>query len=454
MKQRLEIKNFGPVREVNLDIDDYMVFIGPNAAGKSTIAKLVYFFRSFGFDYNDILTLDSANDNYYAVIFEFVEQIIQERFSSFWDIESLQDDFTVSFYPAYDEKDSEHLFICLKKSSANLSIEWSKRFKNIINEQIDHDHKNFLEKNKERLFLEGFVVNIPRIFNDYFRSNDEYCFIPAGRQILSLPTDNMPLFNDGRFDYLLGDFMSLVKENKPSFNVFIDEFEKQISKKYWKGKMVRNKNRKTNYLNTNYLKVNNETFDLTHQLIDKILKGKYISTREGERIYLNEKQFVKLYEASSGQQEVLWILNIILLLILVSEDSSPENKNKNITIIEEPETHLFPETQRDITNLISLLANRKNQQVIITTHSPYILTALNNLLYAHKLGQKKPEETAAKINPLLWIDDNRLAVYMVENGTIRNIIDHELEMISTEEIDYVSRIINGEFDDLFDLKYS
>jgi energy-coupling factor transporter ATP-binding protein EcfA2 len=461
MKQRLEIKNFGPLHKVELDIDDYMVFIGPNAAGKSTIAKLVYFFCSLRFDNNGYLILNSADNNWYEYIYEFAEEIIRDQFRLFWDIQALQDDFTVSFYPEYDEKDSEHLLICLKKSSANLSIEWSKRFKNIINEQIDHDRKDFLERNKENLFSNEFVVNIPRIFNDYFRSHCEYCFIPAGRQILSLPTDNMPLFNEGRFDYLLGDFMSLVKENKSSFNVFIDEFENQISKKYWKGKMMRNKNRKTNYLNNNYLKVNNETFDLTCQLIEKILQGKYISTREGERIYLNEKQFVKLYEASSGQQEVLWILNIILLLILVGEDSSPDgssqenkNKHKNITIIEEPEAHLFPETQRDITNLISLLANQKNQQVIVTTHSPYILTALNNLLYAHKLGQTKPEETAAKINPLLWVDDQRLAVYLVENGTCRNIIDHESEMISTEEIDYVSRIINGEFDDLFDLKYS
>ncbi|MDR2755295.1 MAG: ATP-binding protein [Planctomycetaceae bacterium] len=448
MKQRLEIKNFGPLRKVDLDIDDYMVFIGSNAAGKSTIAKLIYFFRSLRFSYG---SLNFTGNDSLTDIFKRVGDIVEAQFGLFWDIEALQDDFTVSFYPECDKKDSEHLFIRLKKSSATLSVEWSERFKNVINERIDRVCKDFLNDNKENLFSNEFHVDVSPIFNDYFSANNEYCFIPAGRQILSLPTDNMPLFNEGRFDYLLGNFMSLIKENKSSFNIYIDEFNKQISKIFWKKRMKYNKNR-----NTNYLTVSNETFDLTRLLIEKILNGKYISTREGERIYLNEKQFVKLYEASSGQQEVLWILNIILLSILAVEEGSSETENnhKNIIIIEEPEAHLFPKTQRDITHLISLLANQKNQQVIITTHSPYILTALNNLLYAYKLGQSKPEETATKINPMLWVDGNRLAVYFVENGTCRNIIDSELEMISTKEIDNVSKTINDEFDGLFDLKYS
>ena len=42
--QRIEVKNFGPLKDITLDIKDYMVFIGPQASGKSTLAKLIYFF--------------------------------------------------------------------------------------------------------------------------------------------------------------------------------------------------------------------------------------------------------------------------------------------------------------------------------------------------------------------------------------------------------------------------
>ena len=43
--QKLIIKNFGPIKDVELDVNDFMVFIGPQASGKSTISKTLYFFR-------------------------------------------------------------------------------------------------------------------------------------------------------------------------------------------------------------------------------------------------------------------------------------------------------------------------------------------------------------------------------------------------------------------------
>jgi AAA15 family ATPase/GTPase len=333
-------------------------------------------------------------------------------------------------------------------------MEWSNRFTTVINERIDRVRKSFFTNIKEKPISENedqtvrLLFEISYIFDRCFHLAYGSCFIPAGRQILSLPTDNMPLFNEGRLDYLMDGFMSFIKRSKPFFSIYIDEFKKRVIEKVELNFGRINRDKKPEYLT-----VSGKSLDLTCQLINKILKGKYISTREGDRIYLNEKQFVKLYEASSGQQEVLWILNIILILIsdVREQRNGMRSKFDQLTIIEEPEAHLFPETQRDITNLISLLANQKNQQVIVTTHSPYILVALNNLLYAHKLGKNKPKETAEKINPLLWVDVNRLAVYMIENGTNRDIVDHGLEMISTEEIDSASRILNNEFDYLFNL---
>ena len=44
--QKLIIRNFGPLENVELEVKDFMVFIGPQATGKSTIAKLVYYFKN------------------------------------------------------------------------------------------------------------------------------------------------------------------------------------------------------------------------------------------------------------------------------------------------------------------------------------------------------------------------------------------------------------------------
>ncbi|WP_366509415.1 AAA family ATPase, partial [Alistipes sp.] len=86
---------------------------------------------------------------------------------------------------------------------------------------------------------------------------------------------------------------------------------------------------------------------------------------EGEKIYIaNSAKYVKLNFASSGQQESLWILLLVFITIL-------EQQNIFI-VIEEPEAHLYPDAQKSISTLITLLSNIKQSQIVITPHSPYI----------------------------------------------------------------------------------
>ncbi|HRN45771.1 MAG TPA: AAA family ATPase, partial [Flavobacterium sp.] len=40
MKSKLIVKNFGPIESANLNLKSVNVFIGPQASGKSTLAKL------------------------------------------------------------------------------------------------------------------------------------------------------------------------------------------------------------------------------------------------------------------------------------------------------------------------------------------------------------------------------------------------------------------------------
>jgi predicted ATPase len=40
MKAKLKIRDFSPIRDCELDISKYTMLIGPQGAGKSTIAKV------------------------------------------------------------------------------------------------------------------------------------------------------------------------------------------------------------------------------------------------------------------------------------------------------------------------------------------------------------------------------------------------------------------------------
>jgi len=122
-------------------------------------------------------------------------------------------------------------------------------------------------------------------------------------------------------------------------------------------------------------------------------------------------------------------------------------------VIEEPEAHLFPETQNQLVEFLGLFANAKpDNQLLITTHSPYILTALNNLIYAYQVGQQNPAEVSQLIPKHFWIDPRRVAAYFVENGTARSIMDEELQHIKAEEIDNASTLTNELYDQLLDIK--
>ena len=93
--------------------------------------------------------------------------------------------------------------------------------------------------------------------------------------------------------------------------------------------------------------------------------------------------------------------------------------------------------------------------MFITTHSPYLLTSLNNLVYAYQVGQKHPEKVSEIVNKQLWLNPDKVQAYFVggdnNKGKIRSIIHPELQIIQTEEIDSASSINNEEYDLLFDL---
>ena len=93
---------------------------------------------------------------------------------------------------------------------------------------------------------------------------------------------------------------------------------------------------------------------------------------------------------SSGQQELLYLILIINYLKQTSFniEYSPISFSARTSIyIEEPEAHLFPKNQKAILEFITdafrvLKDDRKrNDRFFITTHSPYILNVINNMLY-------------------------------------------------------------------------
>ena len=175
------------------------------------------------------------------------------------------------------------------------------------------------------------------------------------------------------------------------------------------------------------------------ELRNTILKGHYLCENGTERIELANNSKVDLNFASSGQQEVVWVLNFLYMRLVTHRPS--------YFIIEEPESNLFPASQKYVTELISLVVNA-GHSALVTTHSPYVLGTMNNLLYAYSLPKNKQKVADSILSKDCWIDSTDFRAYFVEDGTISDCIDHEINQIDSSKMDAISSVVNEEYDRL------
>lgn len=217
---------------------------------------------------------------------------------------------------------------------------------------------------------------------------------------------------------------------------------------------------------------------------------RYNPNDNGDRIVLHDGKELPLTNASSGLQSLIPLFVMVKyltygyfkeehskiedlmikdnLLRIVSEKCahvSPEKQKEIVEsmvspsrsdlYIEEPESHIFPSTQRDfIYFLVSLLNGQRKHFCFIATHSPYLLTALNNLIQAGELiAQSK--EMALKIGDRFTkrgtMRFDEVAAFFMENGRAESILDNEYKLISAEALDRASQEIAEDFNFLLNL---
>ncbi|QYX32259.1 AAA family ATPase [Sphaerospermopsis torques-reginae] len=95
-----------------------------------------------------------------------------------------------------------------------------------------------------------------------------------------------------------------------------------------------------------------------------------------------------------------------------------------LLIIDEPEMNLHPAAQVEITEFLAMLV-QAGLKVLITTHSPYIVDHLSNLMKAAKYEDKESiKERFYLERTEAFIPQDKVSVYLFEDGTAKNIL-HE-----------------------------
>lgn len=442
--QRIIIENFGPIQHLDLEIKDLSLFIGEQATGKSTVAKLIYFFKSLrgdliGYLYQRVIITEDLFFDYmykktiikFNQIFDALRENSDEfnitfKYNNtlFWRIQSSLPGLNRSIISIGDNESVQGVQASIELKNICIEIE---KFKNqYYNREIAL--LNSSEKRGKEIDLRLDLERIENRINDFFDDDREIQFIPASRSLLTSLPEHLQGIETNGLDFLMTLFLTEISRIKPAFDHSLDQLLEE----------------KSIFLKEEKLP-NQEVLELSIQKIKSVLKGEYrISDSGEEKIYFDDKKYIKLSMASSGQQEAVWILMQTFLLLL--------NREKVFLVIEEPEAHLSPEAQKSVVELITLLLKENDSQVLITTHSPYILTAFNNLIYAGNVGKEHAEEVGKIIPPQLWIDSEQVGAYKLRGGTSEDLMDRETMLIRAEELDSVSRSINEAFDAILNLE--
>jgi hypothetical protein len=195
-----------------------------------------------------------------------------------------------------------------------------------------------------------------------------------------------------------------------------------------------------------------ELHEKLQKMAAEIMTGKFVHLKEGDYLKHANGKLVKLVDASSGQQEA-----VPMIQTLIDMPFRTYASRGFAVSIEEPETHLFPMAQRAIVELISTLSNHHGKydfHFFLTTHSPYLLTALNNGLQAGLIRKEVPAKWE-EVKDRYIAEDAVLApglvkAYALDDQGCHNIIDVETGLIAADAIDEVSEQIAIQFDGLLE----
>lgn len=425
----LYIENFGPIKKAKLKVKDFMIFIGPQSSGKSTLAKLITILNDFNFRKNDDYSFKDELIKYNILSYVKKTTVIKYQsplFNFYYDSENGEKKLDyVGIYGELKEKSIDNI----KMASAILNVmlitialddkldilnrelikDENFGLKKDLIPTLKADTKNFAKTILNLYELEFKLENLNKLFSPInnlipFITPLDSMYIPAERSLLPLISDNLAGLLNNKVK--LPNHITFAAQEYEKAEKEIKEIDLSIAG------------------NLKFKRINNKSY-----------------------IYHNKNQKILLSEASSGVQTLL-----PLLLIL---EISFKNKNYiNLNyVVEEPELNLFPEAQYQLLkhltkNCLETNNNIKSKNLIITTHSPYILSSVNNLLLSYKKGLINKEKTNEVINSESWVNPLNFDAYEVKNGKVRKIFNNKIGLIEDTMIDEVSEIIMDDFKEI------
>jgi hypothetical protein len=427
----LSVHDFSCIRLAEFELTPMTVVIGPQASGKSLLAKMFYFF------------VDAIQDQYSGAergesIRPFLRGLGKRFKETFppnaWGDGLFQIQFTsgeltlkVERKPAANRLSSE----VIVTSSAAFERQFTAYFSAVqrVNRRSRDDEDPFSASFSPQVWdLRRSAMRrlIDNLKSEYVEGQ---LFVPAGRS----------------FYTNLGKAVAMFE-----FGSQLDEVTKRFGRRFTS--ML---DRNPQYFLPEKIPARTKDFLKSQKAItESILGGKLKLSAGDKHLETRDGRIVPLSMMSSGQQELL----PLLLALQAYTGANAEDKDPSVDLlyIEEPEAHLFPSAQSAVITHIASVMNflRTRSRLLITTHSPYVLATLNNLAKAHSVAARyedRAAEVAKAIPRQSWIPPGALSAYAIDQGVLKPIKD-ETGLIDGDYLDQISQHISADFMTLLEIE--
>ena len=370
---KLSLRNVGKVREAEVEINGITVIAGENNTGKSTVGKALFAVFNGLFDSDGKIVLERANN-------------VLKQFGL---LDRLPDDYWYTDVPIDEMYIAKNLVADIKGGAT----EEEKKLLIVYALAAYAERNNITDEEDEiaevsKKVLASFSIKddviiqkiMERYLNAEFNNQVSNIYEDKSAEVkLKIKSESIDMEVNKEGDCRINKYVNLRTEA-----VYIDDPFALDDGNSW---MVASSNHREHLASC--LRKQQKQQDV----IDEILTGNKLSSIYAKIGSVCDGEIVRKKGASlgykaSGSDKVLEVKNlstglktfVILRMLLMNGSIKP----KGTVILDEPEIHLHPEWQLLFAELIVLLCKEFGLHILLNTHSPYFLNAIE--VYAAKYG--------------------------------------------------------------------